>query len=256
MQRAWVSALIGAIGTIFAATVAGLVTTDWFPELLGYRTSEIHVKRTELYARILYFQDRAKGGIPFQKKRVGLDGSQSQREVQLFDEALYIKSYYLRRHKVETMPLGGFSSGIIDVTPIIPSEAGFDTDAYDKSGGHTLPFTLDIKDKEYLLVAYHYYNGYQYNKKFNRYESDGGIHIKFPTDEVIVIFDFSALNYSSLLESDPKLFIRKAKGEEPRQLPANYVKGVLVSSPILNPPVDAIIHADWEWSSEGSSSSM
>ncbi len=252
MQRAWVSALIGAIGTIFAATVAGLVTTDWFPELLGYRTSEIHVKRTELYARILYFQDRAKGGIPFQKKRVGLDGSQSQREVQLFDEALYIRAYYLRRHKVEKMPLAASSSGIVDVTPIIPSAAEFDTEMYDDSEGAILHYLLDIKDKEYVLIAYHYYNGYQYNKTHNRYESDGGIHIKFPTDEVIVIFDFTALNYSSkyLLRSDPKLFIRPAKGEKRRQLPATYVKGVLVSSPILKPPVGAIIHADWEWSSE------
>ncbi len=239
-------ALIGALSTI-AASVFG---TEWFPELVGFRSNHIYVNRTILYARILHFRDRERGATPLLRKPLGLVGSQSRHEEDLFDEALYIRAFYLKKHKATAIALGAHSSGIVDVTPIIPSTGNFVTEAYDKSDGRTLDYHLDIKDKEYVLVAHQYYNGYQYNPKKKQYESDGGIHIDHPTDEAILVFDFTGLDYTTIIRGEAKAWIKPPNGEKARQLPATFENGVLTTSPVKNPPVGSQIYCDWEWSTE------
>lgn len=241
-----ITAVIGAVSTVAAA----LIGTAWFPEVVGIKSGEIHVKRTVAYARIEYFRDARKIDSAFQAKTVGLQGSVVRKERSLFDEGLYVRGYYLKPHKSEKMVLQAHTSGITDVTPIIPPIAEFGVEAYDKSQGTSLSYQLNTKDVDYVLVAHHYYNGYQFSEKSGKYESDGGMHIDHLTDEAVLVFDFTALNYKALLKGEPKIWIREKQGEQPRQVPSTYNNGVIASDSIMSPPVGAHVYCDWEWASE------
>jgi len=244
-----VGALIGALGTVFAAVLGTIVATDWFPQLIGIRSDSIHVERLVLYARILYFKDRSAGESPVITKKVGLKNSTLSRKVNpIFDEGLYMLSYQLLPHNVDILDHQVHTSGIVEATPIVPPTAVFDSDSYEEKDGKVLSYTINIKDKEYVLSAWHLYNAFQKNAQ-GKYESDGGIHIKYHTDEAVVIFDFSALDYATQISSPPVIWTKTEHDEQRELHPSAFNNGILVSL-IKNPEIGTKIICDWAWAIE------
>lgn len=242
--------IIFAMSIGFALFVAVQVT----PAL----AKSIHVKREIVYARILYFRDRELDPIPVMTKEVGRRDTIIRRERALFDEGQYIHAFYLHPHQVNTMQLHASSSGVCDVTAIIPGRIDFraGVHGYVSTDGGEMEFFPQLYDehaneyREYVLYALNFYNSYQYNESANRYESDGGAHIFYPTDEFQIIFDFSALDFPSHIPRDPKLWLVRSARSEKEPVNAHYENGVLVSEIIRNLDVGADVHCTWEWSSE------
>ena len=245
-----VSLIAATIGGVFTFMTA-LLTTDWFPKLLGFKIDEIRLVRRITYARILYFRDRHKGEEPVIEKVIGYKDKESniRGKRKLYDEGLYIDAYYLTPHSQSNMGLHAHSSGLVSLTPIIPTKLNFFSEAYRMSKGANIQGTLDIKDRNYVVVAKHYYNGFQYNETKKAYESDGGVHIRHPTDSCTVIFDFSGIDYESLLKSRPVMKFRKISEEPYAEIPSTWTNGVLVAE-VTDLSVGTRIICDWEWTTE------
>lgn len=245
------------IGGIFVI-VAGVINNPRILEDLGYRKSEIEFERVILYAQILNFRDKKSNeGKPLFKKQVGLNETSVRKFIDIYDEALYIKAYYIKKHKVSEIELHATSSGITGINPILPNSYIFDQTAkeqYEKTKGKILNFKFNLKKGDsfidYLLYKIYYFNAYQYNPTKKKYESDGGIHLDHHTDELIIIFDFSNLDYKNIFNSEPKIIQIKGQSHIPK--PAIYDKGIIVSEPILDIPKGSVFHCDWEWKIETS----
>jgi hypothetical protein len=243
-------ALISALTTILATGVTAFITTDWFRDFVGLKSSDIVVRRMVVYARILSFSDKHKNEKPISDREIGLRGTSQRRKTELYDEGLYLHAYYLSPHIPNTMTLKAHSSGLVDLTPVIPQSEDFSKEQYEKTHGAEIECSVDIASKNYVLATYHYYNGFQYNERTKKYESNGGCHINYRTDEVTVVFDFSSLPYEKLIKQDPRLYIKKPGTDSPSQLPSTFKDGILVADIISKPPVSSHIYCDWTWSTE------
>ena len=99
-----------------------------------------------------------------------------------------------------------------------------------------------------------------------KYQSDGGIHIRHRTDKFLMIFDFRPVKEA--VDGSPVMWLLRQKEHDhdheesasvansatalKEQIRAEYVDGVL-TSPVLQHLRDGDrIHVDWRWTTEGS----
>lgn len=68
-------AFLGGIITVLAAAAGALIGTDWFPDLIGIRANKFRFKTTVQYCKLLYFEDRQRGGKPLTTRVVGMPGN-------------------------------------------------------------------------------------------------------------------------------------------------------------------------------------
>lgn len=245
----------------FVALLVGIGGTtwfgDWFKNYIRPVDPPITIERAVVYAKILFFKDKKAGENPIIKKTLSLAGGEVTRDEDLYDEGLYLRAYYFRKPHPDKLSFEAHSSGIVDITSILPNAASFETHLYRQSGYKRLNHTVDVRNTDYVLTAYHYYNGYQFNEKANKYESDGGVHFPYPVDQAIIIFDFSAIqqeggrqDHQFRVIGNPKLWIRKPGDNTPTPLKVIFANGVLTSETITDIPQGAHIYCDWEWDTE------
>jgi len=232
---------------------------DWFKSYFS-RSSSANaapsIERAVIYAKILFFRDRRVDEPHMIQKSLNLIGGEIEKPSEkLYDEAFYLRAYYLHSPHPDRLKFEGHSSGIIDVSPILPSSASFETHLYRQSGFRRLPYETDVRDRDYVLVAHHYYNGFQFNEKTKKYESDGGVHFSYPADEAVIIFDFSALTSGKpdntfRLKGSPKILIRHSPNDVPSVLESRFINGILTSKTIEKVAEGTHIYCDWEWETE------
>lgn len=245
-------AILGALATLIAAFGPQL----WL-YLFPKKSDVIHVERHVAYVRMLHFVDRhLNNANPIRRQFVGLPDQSHGTEIDLFDEAFYLEAFYIASHKVPFMKYHASSSGYCAITPIVPTDMNPGIGGYMQSGWKRIEVEFPMEDlghnrfHEYLLATIHFYNGFQYNTKANRYESNGGFSIQYPTDSLKVIFDFSALDYQNLLKSRPTVRLKRKEINKVIDVPVTYVDGVLVAENISNlKPGDGVL-CDWEWTTE------
>lgn len=247
--------------TCFATILAGVFGGPWLGDWIKERTSSpgavppVAIHQAIIYAKILSFHDREREEKPFYTKKLHLAGNAVEKSIPVYDEALYLKTYYLKGSHANKITLEGHSSGIVDVTPIAPPSAEFDVHHYEQSGFKHLSTTFDITGRDYLMVAYHYYNGFQFNRLGRKYESDGGVHFEQPADEAIVIFDFSNIVTQKSeapfrIKGTPTVFIKRSS-EGPREpIEVSYQDGILTTKSIFQIQKGTHIFCDWEWETE------
>lgn len=232
---------------------------DWFKSHFPSSSSAnapTSIKRAVVYAKILFFRDRRVGEPYMTQKTLNLIGGEIEKpNEKLYDEAFYLRAYYLHSPHPDRLKFEGHSSGVVDVSPILPSSASFETHLYRQSGFQRLPYETEVHDQDYVLVAHHYYNGFQFNEKTSKYESDGGVHFSYAADEAVIIFDFSALTNGASdstfrLKKNPNLWIRRAPNEVPSILESRFVNGVLTSKNIEKISEGTHVYCDWEWDTE------
>ena len=249
------------VWTSIATVFAGLIGANWFGELVTKKENSpnssqtIAIHRAIIYAKILAFRDREQGEKPLYMKKLRLAGNAIEREIPLYDEALYLKTFYLKGSHMNRVPLEGHSSGIVDVTPIVPQSAEFDIHHYEQSAFKHLSYTLDISKRDYLTVAYHYYNGFQFNPAGHKYESDGGVHFEYPADEAVVIFDFSNVATQKRetpfrIRGTPSVSLKRSKEGPKEPVEFSYQDGILTTKSISNIEKGTHIFCDWEWETE------
>lgn len=229
---------------------------DWFKQLFTAAPSPptTTIERAVIYAKILYFRDRKVGEQHMIGKALQLAGGENIENEKLYDEAFYLRAYYLRTPHPDKLKFEGHSSGIIDVSPILPNSASFETHLYKQSGYQQLKYESNVQRQDYVLVAHHYYNGYQFNEKTGKYESDGGVHFSYPAEEAVVIFDFSAIDggmpeSEHRLKGAPRMWIKRPSGDR-APVETRYTNGILTSVRIENIPEGTHIYCDWEWVTE------
>ncbi|HWF60686.1 MAG TPA: hypothetical protein VN666_10330 [Nitrospira sp.] len=104
--------------TSIATVFAGLIGANWFGELVSKQENSpnsnqmIAIHRAIIYAKILAFRDREQGEKPLYMKKLRLAGNAIEREIPLYDEALYLKTFYLKGSHMNRVPLEGHSSGM------------------------------------------------------------------------------------------------------------------------------------------------
>lgn len=266
--------LVAAIGGASTILAASLSSPLWRPLLAGAEDSTPRIEQAEariskriLYARILQFRDKRLGAPPVNPNAyVGwMDSRIRTIGTPIYDEGLYVDALYLYPHRQEHLKASLQSSGIADMDVLYPREAmlSVDREAYDRSEGHRLDYELKLRNRaqdgkstffEYVITSRHYYNGYQYAS--GRYQSDGGVTISQATDEVILIFDFTALaavgqegvDYDAVFKVKPHAVIRDPEGA--RTIAAStFEKGVLVAR-IAELKLRSYVLCDWEWATE------
>jgi len=249
------TALVFSFGAIITVVIALFFNRIVLPSAVNAPVNtkvtlgEIQLKKAILYAKIEYFRDKSKNNIPVKTKLVGRkEGKGFLQEVDLYDEAEYLSYFEMQPHTVEKFVAETHSSGITDIKTFYPAIATYDLDTYEKTNGKSLKYTLDIKGKDFIVVSRKFYNGYQKNSK-GEYESDAGIHIQWPTDELHVYFDLTSLDYKNVIKSKPRMWIKSSDGGKV-QINATYDQGILKSGAILDIKKDAKIIWDWEWSTE------
>ena len=241
----------------------GIAGTAWFGDWLKSHlfssspaNTTTSIKRAVVYAKILFFRDRRVGEPYMAQKTLKLIGGEIEKpSEQLYDEAFYLRAYYLHSAHPDRLKFEGHSSGIVDISPILPSSASFETHLYRQSGFQRLSYETEVRDQDYVLVAHHYYNGFQFNEKTSKYESDGGVHFSYAVDEAVIIFDFSALTNGKSdstfrLKGNPNLWIRRSHNEAPSVLESRFVNGVLTSKTIEKVGEGTHVYCDWEWETE------
>lgn len=245
------------LATILAGIFGGPWLGDWIKERINSSGSvpPVAIHRAIIYAKILSFRDRERDEKPLYMKKLHLAGNAVEKDIPLYDEALYLKTYYLKGSHANTIPLEGHSSGIVDVTPIAPPSAEFDVHHYEQSAFKHLNITLDITGRDYLIVAYHYYNGFQFNRSGRKYESDGGVHFEQPADEAIVIFDFSNIVTQKSeapfrIKGMPTVFIKRSSEGPKEPIEVSYQDGILTTKSIFQIQKGTHIFCDWEWETE------
>jgi hypothetical protein len=243
--------------TILAGVFGGPWLSDWIKGSIGASgpPPPIAIHRAIIYAKILSFRDRERDEKPLHIKKLHLVGNAVEKEIPLYDEAIYLKTYYLKGAHANKISLEGHSSGIVDVTPIVPPSAEIDVHHYEQSGFKHLSITLDITGRDYLLVAHHYYNGFQFNRSGRKYESDGGIHFEQPADEAVVIFDFSNIVTQKSeapfrIKGTPAVFIKRSTEGPKEPIEVSYQNGILTTKSILQVQKGTHIFCDWEWETE------
>lgn len=249
------------VWTSLATVFAGLIGANWFGEWVtkkenpSHSTQPIAIHRAIIYAKILAFRDREQGEKPLYTKKLRLAGNAIEQEVPLYDEALYLKTFYLKGSYANRVPLEGHSSGIVDVTPIVPQSAEFDLHHYEQSAFKHLSYTLDVSKRDYLTVAYHYYNGFQFNPSGHKYESDGGVHFEYPADEAVLIFDFSNVPTQKRetpfrIRGTPAVSLKRSRDGPKEPIEFSYQDGILTTKSISNIEKGTHIFCDWEWETE------
>lgn len=241
----------------------GIAGTAWFGDWVKAHFSSsssasatASIKRAVVYAKILFFRDRRAGEPYMTQKTLNLIGGEIEKpSEQLYDEAFYLRAYYLHSAHPDRLKFEGHSSGVVDVSPILPSSASFETHLYRQSGFQRLPYETEVRDRDYVLVAHHYYNGFQFNEKTSKYESDGGVHFSYAVDEAVIIFDFSALTNGKSdntfrLKGNPNLWIRRSPNEVPSVLESRFINGILTSTAIEKVAEGTHVYCDWEWETE------
>ena len=209
----------------------------------------VQIKKAILYAKIEYFKDKAQAGSPVKTKLVGRKESKGfLQQVDLYDEAEYFSYFELHPHTVKKFEAESHSSGITNIKPFHPTTATYDLDTYEKTNGKSLKYSLNIKDDNFVVLSRKYYNGFQKNNK-GKYESDAGLHVEWPTDELYIYFDLTALDYKNLIKAKPKMWIKTDDGGK-QYLNPTYDNGILKSGAILNVKKDSTVNWDWEWSTE------
>lgn len=249
--------LAGFLATVLAGVFGGPWLGDWINGSINSSGTlpPVAIHRAIIYAKILSFRDRERDESPLYMKKLHLAGNAVETDIPLYDEALYLKTYYLKGAHANKIPLEGHSSGIVDVTPIIPPSAEFDVHHYEQSTLKHLSYTLDIAGRDYLMVAYHYYNGFQFNRSGRKYESDGGVHFEYPTDEAVVIFDFSNIITQKSeapfrIKRVPAVYIKRSKEGPKEPVEVSYQDGILTTKPISQIQKGTHIFCDWEWETE------
>jgi len=249
------------VWTSLATVFAGLIGANWFGEWVTNKENSsnssqpIEIHRAIIYAKILAFRDREQGEKPLYMKKLRLAGNAIEQEIPLYDEALYLKTFYLKGSHADRVSLEGHSSGIVDVTPIVPQSAEFDLHHYEQSTFKHLSYTLDISKRDYLAVASHYYNGFQFNSSGHKYESDGGVHFEYPADEAVVIFDFSNVvtqkrEIPFRIRGTPAVSLKRSKDGPKEPVEFSYQDGILTTRSISNIEKGTHVFCDWEWETE------
>lgn len=247
--------LIFSLGAIITVTIALFFNRMVLPIQAGAQVNtkltynHVQIKKAILHAKIEYFKDKTLGGPAIKTKVVGRKESKGfLQTVDLYDEAEYFSYFELHPHTVNTFVAETHSSGITNVKPFYPATARYDLDTYEKTNGKSLEYTLDITDRDFVVVSRKYYNGFQKNNK-GKYESDAGIHIEWPTDELHIYFDLTSLDYKNIVKAKPKMWI-KSHDDGKQYLNPTYDNGILKSGAIYNVKKDSKIIWDWEWSTE------
>ncbi len=202
-------AIIAAVGAIVVAAIEFGPT--WIPIING-SSPELSIQRRILYMSLREFRDRRLDQKPFkQQAYVGLDNSTVRAApTDLYDEAQYLDVLYLNPHETEEYVSELHSSGIADIDAVIPWNLRTTISRYDLSSGGELDYRLILTGgtpseppfHNYVILSRHYYNGYQYDGTV--YQSDGGMDITYPTEEAILICDFTGLDYNNLLAKSPQ----------------------------------------------------
>jgi hypothetical protein len=117
---------------------------DWFKSQFSSSSPEktaVSIKRAVIYAKIQFFRDRRVGEPFLTQKTLNLIGGEIEKTGEkLYDEAFYLRAYYLNNPHPDSLKFEGHSSGIVDVSPILPSSASFETHLYRQSGFQRLPY--------------------------------------------------------------------------------------------------------------------
>ena len=257
LQSKYVEIVTGSLATI----LAGLISASWFGDWIikpgGTVTpiDPITIHRAVIYAKVLSFRDRERNETPVQSKKLHLAGNSVEKDILLYDEALYLKTFYLKDSHANKVTLEGHSSGIVDVTPIVPQSAEFDLHHYEQSAFKHLSYTLDMTGRDYLTVAYHYYHVFLFYPSGHKYESDGGVHFEYPADEAVVIFDFSNIVAQKgeapfRIKGTPSVFLKRSKESPKEPVETSYHDGIVTTKAIPHVAKDAYIFCDWEWETE------
>ncbi|MDH4078882.1 MAG: toll/interleukin-1 receptor domain-containing protein [Nitrospira sp.] len=232
---------------------------DWIESRLF---DAVRIERASLYAKILFFRDK-RLAEPHMVMRTlyplgGILNNQpnSLNDVELYDEALYLKTYHLRKYHPDKLTFRSLSSGITDVIGISPGGvdlSGDQIDEYGRTHFKTLIYTTTVRDSNDIQIAHKYYNGFQYNQVREKYESDGSLNLEYAAREVVVTFDFSSIGAfkqgnSFRLKGQPKLNLIIGNIETP--IEGHFTNGIFTSDTIKDVPQGARITCDWEWETE------
>ncbi len=232
---------------------------DWIESRLF---DAVRIERASLYAKILFFRDK-RVAEPYIVTRTlrplsGILKNQpnSLNDVELYDEALYLKTYHFRKYHPNKLTFRSISSGITDVIGIIPGGIDLSNDQideYERTRFSTLIYATTVRDSNDIQVAHKYYNGFQYNQVREKYESDGSLNLEYAAREVVVTFDFSAIGAfkqgdSFRLKGEPKLKLIIGNNDTP--IEGRFTNGILISETIKDVPQGARITCDWEWETE------
>ncbi len=240
------------VGLFVALFWLGLAS-GWIDEALGlvFDRRSIHVERQVIYVQMRHFVDRESqpnGGI---ERKVGQSGSEvAETPRPVYDEAHYMKAYYLKPHRVEKMEVHSTSSGVCAVTPIIPERLQPDIHEYNRVDGARLDYDISLKTDDgqyldYVLYSLAFYNGYQFNEKW---QSDAGFHIDFPTDEFVMVFDFRGVDYADLVAGVPKLLLKRDGEATEITDPGAHFRGGVLHSPVLRDlRVGDEVQVNWKW---------
>lgn len=119
----------------------------------------------------------------------------------------------------------------------------------------SLNYKIDIKQRGYILMANHYYNGFQFNDGKQRYESDGGAHFPYGADEALLVFDFTSLIVGSntskyMIKEAPHCFMDKPGHKSKEEVEATFRNVILTTKTVTNIPPESHILCDWKWATE------
>lgn len=240
-----VVALIGLVGGILTA----ILGASWFtPDLLRldvfFPTEKVQILDDFVFVHFEAYRERGVGPSlesyrnPYTKKE-GL----------VFDKATYVEHVWLRKTKGNytiQLTTSGTAPEIKAISPPL-KEPHYETMA---NGDQIMTADLSLDQSpefEYSgitpnpKIVYVYRNGYQERK------SSGGKNVRYATDRLTFVYDFSSLSSpEKLFQTIPKACLKRQQEDLPTPLTLNWNNGVAIVE-AFNLKKGDKVRAFWTW---------
>ena len=240
-----VLALIGLTGGVLT-TILG---AHWFtPDLLRldvlFPTKEVQILDDFVFVHFEAYRERATGQ-PLEKYR----NPYTLLEDAVFDKATYVEHVWLRKTKGDytiQLTTSGTAPEIKTISPPL-REPRYEQTA---TGNRIMTAELALdQSPEFKFsgitpnpkTVYVYRNGYQERN------SSGGKNVRYATDRLTFVYDFSSLNlWETLFQVTPKACLKRSQEDRPTSLELKWANGVAIVEAFSLKKGDRV-RAFWTW---------
>jgi hypothetical protein len=237
-------ALLGLLTAVVGA-VAAVVGAKWFaPEVLHldalFPTKEIQIIDDFVFAHFNFYVDH-KSGSPIE----------TYQDNPVFDKVTYVEQVRLRKtnasYKIK-LTSSGLSPEILAIDP--PIKNSNDTVKQDGTKVREADLATDLSQEFQFSgivpspkLIYVYRNGFQGEKSY------GGKDIKYDTDRVTFVYDFSSLKWQDLFKETPEACMKRVADESTEEIDLKWKNGVAIIDAFKLNKGDKI-RIYWSWAGD------
>jgi len=233
-------AILGVASAVFGAKWFN-PDFDQFPYI--WKNTDIRISSDFVYVHFDFFAD--------QRKDQPVD---SFNGVPVFDKATYVENVDMHRTSA-AYAIRLTSSGIEPEIKAIEPQVRLKTKRAPGEDRNTIEYTVESEadldqNKEYALTGvspssprmiYVFRNGFQGGNSL------GGKDVKYPTEKLTLVYDFSSIRWSEYAETPtPSACLKHAKEDDSRMVPLNWQNGIAIVEAIKLQPGDKV-RVFWTW---------